>query len=289
MGDKGGKGREMLAQAEAKLKGWSFFNKSGKYEEAADLYANAANAFKMDKMFREAGEAYLEAASMQSRLNSRNELAGTYVDASKCFKKVDPEKAIKCLSKAVDVFRDMRRQNIAAKHKVAIAEIYENEVADLKQAMLHYEEAADWYETEDSPSAANKCLLKVALFAADLEDYGRAVQIYEKVADGSIDNSLLKWSVKEYYLRAGLCHMASKASGAEVARQRVEEYMDKYAPFRDSRECKLLLNLLDALDEQDVEEFTNIVADYDSVGRLDPWYTKLLLRIKKSINEESLR
>lgn len=53
----------------------------------------------------------------------------------------------------------------------------------------------------------NKCLLKVAHFAAQLEQYDKAIENLESVATSSIDNSLTKWSIKEYFLKAGLCHL----------------------------------------------------------------------------------
>lgn len=53
----------------------------------------------------------------------------------------------------------------------------------------------------------NKCLLKVAHFAAQLEQYQVAIDNFERVATESVDNQLTKWSIKEYFLKAGLCSM----------------------------------------------------------------------------------
>lgn len=53
----------------------------------------------------------------------------------------------------------------------------------------------------------NKCLLKVAHFAAQLEQYDVAIDNFERVATDSMDNQLTKWSIKEYFLKAGLCSM----------------------------------------------------------------------------------
>lgn len=47
--------------------------------------------------------------------------------------------------------------------------------------MQHYEQAADYFTGEESKSSANKCMLKVAQYAAHLEDYPKAIQIYEQV------------------------------------------------------------------------------------------------------------
>jgi alpha-soluble NSF attachment protein len=47
-----------------------------------------------------------------------------------------------------------------------------------------------------------------------------------------------------------------------------------------------LKTLGNALEEEDVEAFTEAVAEYDSVSRLEQWYTTLLLRVKKSISSD---
>lgn len=51
----------------------------------------------------------------------------------------------------------------------------------LLQAIAHYEQAADYYKGEESNSSANKCLLKVGAYAAQLEQYAKAIEIYEQV------------------------------------------------------------------------------------------------------------
>ena len=75
----------------------------------------------------------------------------------------------------------MGRFTMAAKHHQSIAEMYESEAVDLERAVHHYEQAADYFRGEESNSSANKCLLKVAQYAAQLENYEKAIQIYEQV------------------------------------------------------------------------------------------------------------
>ena len=48
--------------------------------------------------------------------------------------------------------------------------------------------------------------------------------------------------------------------------------------------------LITSCAEQNADSFTDAVRDYDSISRLDQWYTSILLRIKKSIEGDgSLR
>jgi alpha-soluble NSF attachment protein len=55
--------------------------------------------------------------------------------------------------------------------------------------------------------------------------------------------------------------------------------------FSDTRECTLLKELLDAVDEGDVEKFTNAVFEFDQISKLDKWKTTILLRIKTHLND----
>lgn len=106
-----------------------------------------------------------------------------------------------------------------------------------QRAVQHYEQAADYFKGEESTSSANKCMLKVAQYAAQLEDYEKAIQIYEQVAGSCLDSSLLKYSAKEYFFRAALCHLSVDLLNAQHA---MEKYAQQYPAFQDSREYKLV-------------------------------------------------
>ena len=96
-------------------------------------------------------------------------------------------------------------------------------------------------------------------------------------------NNLLKYSAKDYLFSAGLCQIA--AYPAERAREAVDKYRDMDPSFDDQRQCKLLVDVLDAMDEADVAKFTAASKEYDNVARLDKLRLGLLLDIKKKIEE----
>ncbi|XP_051501127.1 beta-soluble NSF attachment protein isoform X2 [Myxocyprinus asiaticus] len=175
------------------------------------------------------------------------------------------------------------RFTIAAKHHITIAEVYESELVDIEKAIAHYEQAADYYKGEESNSSANKCLLKVASYSAQLEQYHKAIEIYEQVGTNTMDNPLLKYSAKEYFFKASLCHFIVDELNAKLA---VGKYEEMFPAFSDSRECKLLKKLLEAHEEQNAEAFTEAVKEFDSISRLDQWLTTMLLRIKKTVQGE---
>jgi len=158
----------------------------------------------------------------------------------------------------------------------------------LPQAIAHYEQSADYYKGEESNSSANKCLLKVAGYAAQLEQYQKAVDIYEQVGTNAMDSPLLKYSAKDYFFKAALCHFCIDMLNAKLA---VQKYEELFPAFSGSRECTLMKKLLDAHEEQNIDSYTEAVKEYDAISRLDQWLTTMLLRIKKTIqgDEEDLR
>jgi len=147
--------------------------------------------------------------------------------------------------------------------------------------MEAYQTAADYYQAEESHSTANQMLLKVAGLAATAQDYKRAIEIYEQVAIASLDSNLLKFSVKDYLLRAGLCRLATGDIGAAV--NALERYVGMDASFESTREGDFLKKLVTAYEELDEDTFTDHVREYDEVSRLDAQKTSLLLEIKNKI------
>ena len=159
-----------------------------------------------------------------------------------------------------------------------MAEIFE-EQGEVADAISFYTRAADLYSGEEVTSTANNCKLKVAQLSAQAEDYNTAVELFTEVAHNSLDNNLLKYSVKGYLLCAGLCVLCFGDS-VQISNA-VEKYVDMDATFEDTREHKLLTDLAETMESGDVDQFTAVVAEFDSMSRLDQWKTTLLLRAKK--------
>lgn len=115
------------------------------------------------------------------------------------------------------------------------------------------------------------------------EDYYKAIKIYEKVANQSVSNNLMRYSVKEYFLKGGICHLATQDMvGAERA---LANYVELDPTFASTREHQLLTDLLAAVQSGKQEEFTDKLFAYDQMSKLDKWKTALLLKIKNQIQE----
>ena len=78
---------------------------------------------------------------------------------------------------------------------------------------------------------------QVAEYSATLENYEKAIKIYEQVAAASLENQLLKYAAKDQFFRASLCHLCIDMLNAQHA---IQKYEEQYPAFGDSREAKLV-------------------------------------------------
>lgn len=91
----------LLAKAEKKANssgGWFSSNES-KYEEAGDLYQQAANSFKIDKLFKEAGDAFAREAECREKGGETSDAANAWWNASKAYKMGFPDRESCLLAK----------------------------------------------------------------------------------------------------------------------------------------------------------------------------------------------
>ncbi|KAK2752181.1 vesicular-fusion protein S17 [Onygenales sp. PD_40] len=281
--------RVLLQKADKALQGASggfslFGGRTEKYENAADLYTQAANAFRAQRMNKEAGEAFEKAAGVFTRnLNEPDDAANALTEAFKVYKKTNPEDAARVLQVAIQHYIAKGNFRRAATHQQNIAELYEVELGDETRALEAYEKAAEWFEGDNAEALANKHYLKVADLAALKGDYYKAVENFERVARSAINNNLMKYSVKEYFLKAGICHMASKDIVA--TNRALQTYRDLDNSFASTREHMLLTDLAQAVEQGDADTFGDKLFQYDQLSKLDKWKTAILLRVKNNIEE----
>nr|AEE62558.1 unknown [Dendroctonus ponderosae] len=260
----------------------TLFGRGNKTIEAIEYYTRAGNLFKMAKNWLQAGLAFTDAADLHSKTEDTLEGAINYSEAANCFRKCD-SMAIECYLKALKMYSEMGRFLTAAKLHQTIAELMEDE-RDLAGAIRHYEQAAELLHEENHHSIANKCILKVAEFAALEGKYQKAIKMFQDIACFDLSSSLLQYNAKEYFLRAAICHLCNDP---EIVGTIINRYIEMHPAFKDSRECHLILCLLDCIDLHDVDGYAHAIRTYDATSKLTMWHVTMLLRAKKVFEEYS--
>jgi len=278
-------GEELVKKAEARLKKWSLFG-GNKEEEALELYSKAAAQFKLTKQWKEAGDTYLKMAELSEKTKNETDAIGHYGSAAKAYQNVDSKEAIKVFRLCVKLHMAADRFTTAARDWKEIAKMEEKEDRN-KEAAEAWEQAARCHEAENGKAAAIQCWVAVARISATMADYRRAIELYEKAATQSLETDLGRWSAAEYLYKAALCRfvLESKTGECKETAEALEKYVDMHPAFENAREYKFLKSIVDAFAKDDVDKFTDVVFKFDSVLKLDPWTSKLLLKIKEVLKE----
>jgi alpha-soluble NSF attachment protein len=283
------RGQELRAEADKKSKGGGgFFARllSGpSYDEASELYVQAANQFKLAKDWQAAADCQSEAAFCAQKLGSKSDEANHLVEAGNCMKRVSTAEAVKKWEQAVDIFNSDGAFGRSAKLLKSSAELLE-ESGEWKTCAEMYAKAAEFFEMDEyGKSNLSACKIKVAEYKARDGELYEAAQIYEKEGEKALGNTLLQYGAKDHFLKAGILHLAMGDSvTVEVS---VDRYRSMDPKFAGSREGKLLDDLSKAFKANDVDQFIEKLGEYDDVTPLDAWKTEMLVKAKKHLSGSS--
>jgi alpha-soluble NSF attachment protein len=66
----------------------------------------------------------------------------------------------------------------------------------------------------------------------------------------------------------------------------LSKYQGMDSSFSGTRECALIEKLIQAIENNDSEEFSQSLAEFDRMTKLDDWKTSLLLLVKRNIQSD---
>lgn len=288
------KADKLLAQADKKANKFDWFglSKSQNMGDAAELYSKAAAQYKILKEYAKAGECYEKAAKCNMGADNEIEAKQCWRDAGKCFRHVDYKRAISAYKHAIQFNLDANRFGQAAKLEEEIGDMLAED-DHFDEAIQAYEQSADYYGAENDNGNKNKRLLKVAHMCGKAKRWEKAIKIFEDTAKSSVDNNLLRWKVKEYLFKCMLLQINLKCD--EDATKKVdwksvgminERYCDVSDIYASSRECKLIVNILETM-PTNIQDFKDSIAAHDKISRLDAWCTQLLLGIQEYMEQKT--
>ena len=231
-----------------------------------------------------AGQCFLKCIECSTKAGgAQYEQASLAKDAGDCYKNVNTVEAITWYRKAIADYCDMGRFNTAAKMQMTVAELCEAD-DNREEAIINFQQAADFFAAENQKSHSTKAQLKVAEHSAYLGSYDKAIEVYESVAAHCLESNLLKSNARGHFLNAGFCALCTK-DGVRVE-QSIEKYKNMDVAFEGSRECDLLEALTQDYNDLNAEDFSTHLYDYDNISKLDKFRIHLLVKIQDDIKKE---
>ncbi|KAG8943773.1 vesicular-fusion protein S17 [Tulasnella sp. 424] len=186
-----------------------------------DLFKEAANNFKVERLFKESGDAYMREAECRVSGGERDDAANAYWNAAKAYKQGYPDRELSFTSWSSAAIV-LNRWNLSSSclftHPPALGQ-----TVDLLQKLGRFRQAADrekeigqiyLQENHDVGNAAEAYLRQptgtVRRTPKPPRVHHEAIKLYDEVAQYSLGSQLTKYNVKEYWLRAGLCALAAQ-------------------------------------------------------------------------------
>lgn len=245
---------ELVKQAEKEKSRW-FVSEDQKASNAADFLEEAANIYKSQNMHKEAADRFSRSAALKQRIGKAYEAAGMLKMAGIQLKLAGDPTSQSMLNRAVDIFSQLGKGQMAAKLSQELGEGSE-QAKEYEDALIHFSRAADLYKGEGQDTHARQCMEKVAHFHAAMvpPDYLKAAAIFEELGVDALSSRLGRFNARKFFFRAVLCTMAT--SDTIGARARHTHFQEVDYQFGSSREGKFLNQLITALEAFDADKFS---------------------------------
>jgi alpha-soluble NSF attachment protein len=242
----------------------------------------------------------------------KHEAATFYVKAAECYKKVNPAEAQHYMKNAISMYCEIGRFSTAGKLHSEMAEMCEDD-GNVADAVDHYLKAQEFFDGEGMTLQAIECMKKVCTcrfplctvmfvviltttcfpflvaqiamaLADDPEGYDSAVSMFEVIAERSLNNNHAQFHARSNYMNAGLVHLLSTAD-PDSLREKMFDYKALDVTFYSTREYRFLEYLARSFDNLSLDDFADLLYNYDSVCTLTSWQISVLKRVKILIDK----
>eukprot|EP00756_Hemistasia_phaeocysticola_P066337 Hpha_TRINITY_DN9163_c0_g1::TRINITY_DN9163_c0_g1_i1::g.94302::m.94302/K15296/NAPA, SNAPA, SEC17; alpha-soluble NSF attachment protein len=290
-----GRGPEFMDQAEKRLKKWSLFGGGSKYEDAAELFEKAGNQFKISKDWKNAGTAFMKASDCHHHSKEPYQCAVKLTEAASCFRKAEGDcssDTVKCWDAAVDTFADEGKFTNAGKVLKELG-AFHRERGENDKAIAAFKKAADFFSGEEQHVSANGALMELGkLYMEETQQWKEAWEVFETIARSYVAHSSMKFQVKDVLLRAMLCRFgrvtaANREEQAADCRDALGRYLDLDVHLQGTRECELMENVINAIENDDPDAVSKASIQYSGVKPLDDTQVFILQTLREALQDDT--
>ena len=198
------RGKKYFAKAEEVLKSKSKVGAFLKWDDAAMYFFKASISFRICGKWREGGDALKRCAEMHESLKLYLEAATLYTEVAEVVMKVDKGEAAVMTRKAISIYCDAGKFDIAGRMERKIADMhYINK--HWEEAAFHYKKAANFLSGEQMLDQSDACLELAANCMMEVKELDEARQLWELVASGCVQSNLRRFHARDKLFMGILC------------------------------------------------------------------------------------
>eukprot|EP01060_Flectonema_neradi_P029623 TRINITY_DN4131_c0_g1_i1.p1 TRINITY_DN4131_c0_g1~~TRINITY_DN4131_c0_g1_i1.p1 ORF type:complete len:297 (+),score=64.81 TRINITY_DN4131_c0_g1_i1:45-935(+) len=294
---------ELIAKGDKRLKKFFSFG-TEKYDDARELYYQAANQFKKVQDWEGAEGAFLKCLEMDKKLKCDSDQIQDLTDAGTCAKKYNYKKAADYWEQAIEKLVATGRHDRAAKLSTDCAKLFEEQllagVSDpegtRQQILEWWEKTLDLYKlNRNSTVHCNDCILKIAEIRILQGSYSEACEMFEDLGKQYADDNLLRFNARGQFFVALLCQLAQIVSprdeaGIDRLRSKFDQYREIDVQFaEETHEFEFITSAIKAFEDADLTLYTEATRKYDRICPLDKTKEILVLKGRAALKVEDFR
>jgi len=198
------RGKKFLAKAEEILKSKAKAGAFLKYDDAAMYFFKSSISYRICGKWREGGDALKRCAEMHETLKLYLEAATLLTEVAEIYIKVDKGEAVATQRKAISMYCDAGKFDIAGRMERKIADMhYTNK--HWEEAAFHYKKAANFLSGEQMLDQSDACLELAANCMMEVKEYLEAQSLWELVASGCVQSNLRRFQARDKLFMGILC------------------------------------------------------------------------------------
>lgn len=250
-------------------------------DEAADLYTQAGNAYKIDHNWKEAGNCHMESAKILSDLNEKTEASSQAVEAAKCYSRLREcvDNAVTSYKFAADIYKEKQRKMfdagqclVEAANLLINSDLVQESMPLVQQAIQYFKQG-----TGNEPQIA-RCLERCADVLVEDREYKQAIEMYEQVITIRLKDQLTQSCASSVFFKLMLTYLQN---GDTVgARQKIEEFMKRQPTFKNHQFYKFLNKIIEAFEERSIPQFDDCYEEFFRTNDPDPWIKNRFLDMR---------
>ena len=174
-----------------------------KHDDAASMFYRSHISYKASGRFREAADSLVLCANMYEHQKMYLEAGTLFTEASELFAKVDKGECVKTLRKAISIYCDAGKFNIAARMERKVADLH-FESKHWEEAAFHYRKAANFLSGEQLIDQSDHCLSLASCCYQELHLLDKVRELQEMVAYGCVQSNLRRFNARDHLFTAAL-------------------------------------------------------------------------------------
>lgn len=262
-----------------------FYFGGNRYEDAVDKYIKAGKIYKILKKYDLAVECMIKESNCHRKLKNDFDEYATYYEIASTYSNFDKQQSLFYYNKAISYYIENGKYEKLAKIHNEVATIYES-FGNNELCSENLLKAGDYLFDGDQKTSSVKYYEKLADIYIILEKYSDSILILEKILD--IFRNRHSYLLTKYIFKILVCYMTifTKENNINGFENKLNSIINNYIAFRNSEEHTLLLSLIIAFKNNNKNDYSKLLKDYDYLKNLDSYYVKLFREIKNNLINE---